>query len=218
MDDGGEALVSFVGSHSDTLEFLELAEEVLNQMPLLVAFGIERDRGVVHRGCCEMTILAPRSLSSAICVCYRRPCRRSNRRRQGRPISGATPTVSKRWPGRRTKRTRLPSASVSGQSEVGSTPTAAGGRTWASIIVNGRKCDHARRDLSPRARPRSRAPTTRSGSCGPPPPAWAMRWSRSIAPTGSVGPMTGTSDRRSTGCTDPEVAPQARVDGLEPNT
>jgi hypothetical protein len=42
MDDGGEALVSFVGSHSDTLEFLELAEEVLNQMPLLVAFGIER--------------------------------------------------------------------------------------------------------------------------------------------------------------------------------
>jgi hypothetical protein len=28
--------------------------------------------------------------------------------------------------------------------------TAAGGRTWASIIVNGRKCDHARRDLSPR--------------------------------------------------------------------
>jgi hypothetical protein len=28
-------------------------------------------------------------------------------------MSGATPTVSKRWPGRRTKRTRLPNASVS---------------------------------------------------------------------------------------------------------
>jgi hypothetical protein len=28
-------------------------------------------------------------------------------------ISGATPTVSKRWPGSSTKRTRLPSASVS---------------------------------------------------------------------------------------------------------
>ena len=33
-------------------------------------------------------------------------------------ISGATPTVSKRWPGSRTKRTRLPSASVSASNFV----------------------------------------------------------------------------------------------------
>src|SRR3546814_11095452 len=42
MDDGVEALVGFVGTHGDTLELLELAEEVFDQMTPLVHLGIER--------------------------------------------------------------------------------------------------------------------------------------------------------------------------------
>ena len=44
MDDGFEALVGFVGSHGNTLELLELAEEVLDGMAPFVHFGIERQR------------------------------------------------------------------------------------------------------------------------------------------------------------------------------
>jgi len=44
MDDGFEALVGFVGSHGNTLELLELAEEVLDEMAPFVHFGIERQR------------------------------------------------------------------------------------------------------------------------------------------------------------------------------
>src|SRR3546814_14943117 len=42
MDDVVEALVGFVGTHGDTLELLELAEEVFDQMTPLVHLGIER--------------------------------------------------------------------------------------------------------------------------------------------------------------------------------
>jgi len=35
MDHVGEALIGFVGAHRDTFEFLELAEEVLDEMPPL---------------------------------------------------------------------------------------------------------------------------------------------------------------------------------------
>jgi hypothetical protein len=42
MDDGIEALVGFVGAHSDTLEFLEFAEEVLDRMTAFAEFGVER--------------------------------------------------------------------------------------------------------------------------------------------------------------------------------
>ena len=44
MDHGLEALVGFVGAHGDAFEFLELAEEILDQVPPLVEFGIERQR------------------------------------------------------------------------------------------------------------------------------------------------------------------------------
>jgi hypothetical protein len=42
MNVGTEALVCFVGAHGDTLEFLEFAEEVLDQMTPFVEFKIER--------------------------------------------------------------------------------------------------------------------------------------------------------------------------------
>ena len=44
MDDGGETLIGFVGAHGDAFELLELAEEVLDQVPPLVEFGVERQR------------------------------------------------------------------------------------------------------------------------------------------------------------------------------
>ena len=42
MDDGGEALIGFVGAHGDAFELLELAEEVLDQMTPFVHFGVDR--------------------------------------------------------------------------------------------------------------------------------------------------------------------------------
>lgn len=41
MDDGVEALVGFVGAHGDVLEFLELAEEVLDEMTPFVYLAVE---------------------------------------------------------------------------------------------------------------------------------------------------------------------------------
>ena len=43
IDSGGKAGVSFVGLHGDTLEFLELAEEVFDQMPPFVDIEIDGD-------------------------------------------------------------------------------------------------------------------------------------------------------------------------------
>jgi hypothetical protein len=48
MDDGIKALVGFVGAHSDTLQFLEFAEELLDQMTAC-RVGVER-QGVVRLG------------------------------------------------------------------------------------------------------------------------------------------------------------------------
>ena len=44
MDSGLEAFVGFVAAHGDTFEFLELAEEVLDQMTPLVHLGVDRER------------------------------------------------------------------------------------------------------------------------------------------------------------------------------
>src|SRR5688572_22783846 len=44
MDDGGEALIGFVRAHGNAFEFLELAEEILDQVPPFVEFGVERQR------------------------------------------------------------------------------------------------------------------------------------------------------------------------------
>jgi hypothetical protein len=40
MDHGLEALIGFVGAHGDTLELLELAEEVFDQVTPFVLGGI----------------------------------------------------------------------------------------------------------------------------------------------------------------------------------
>jgi len=44
MDVCGEALIGFVRAHGDTFEFLELAEEILDQMAPLVDFSVDRQR------------------------------------------------------------------------------------------------------------------------------------------------------------------------------
>jgi hypothetical protein len=41
MDDGVEAMVGFVGAHGDAFEFLEFAEEILDQMTPFIDLGIE---------------------------------------------------------------------------------------------------------------------------------------------------------------------------------
>ena len=52
MDHGREALVGFVGAQRDAFEFLELAEEVLDQVTPFVHLGVDLER-LVRRGCCE---------------------------------------------------------------------------------------------------------------------------------------------------------------------
>src|SRR5216684_68435 len=49
MDHGLEALVGFVGAHGDAFEFLELAEEVLDQMTPFVHLGVDLERGGAAR-------------------------------------------------------------------------------------------------------------------------------------------------------------------------
>ena len=41
---GCKAVIGFVGPHGDPLEFLELAEKVLNQVAPLVHFLVDRER------------------------------------------------------------------------------------------------------------------------------------------------------------------------------
>ena len=44
MDHGGEALIGLVAAHGDAFELLQLAEEVLDQVPPLVDIGVDLDR------------------------------------------------------------------------------------------------------------------------------------------------------------------------------
>ena len=60
MDNCGEALIGFVGTHGNALEFLELAEEVLDEMPPLVELGIER------QGHCAARMLRDDDLGTAL--------------------------------------------------------------------------------------------------------------------------------------------------------
>jgi hypothetical protein len=56
MDICGETLIGFVCTHCDAIEFLKLAEEVLDPVASLVDLNVDR-QGRCARGCCEMTIL-----------------------------------------------------------------------------------------------------------------------------------------------------------------
>ncbi len=60
MDHGLKALVGFVCAHGDTLELLELAEEVLDQMTPFVHLGVDLER----RGAARM--LRDHDLSAAL--------------------------------------------------------------------------------------------------------------------------------------------------------
>jgi hypothetical protein len=105
-------LVGFVCAHGDAFEFLELAEEVFDQVTPLVDFRVDRQRRSAP------WMLRDDDLGAALVEVGD----------DGIAVEGfvgdeavkgetvderRTPTVSKRWPGKRTKRTRLPSASVS---------------------------------------------------------------------------------------------------------
>src|SRR6266849_2468994 len=49
MDHGLEALVGFVGTHGDALEFLEFTEEVLDEMTPFVHLGVDLQRHAAAR-------------------------------------------------------------------------------------------------------------------------------------------------------------------------
>jgi len=112
MDVCGEALICFVCAHCDAFEFLELAEEILDQVTPLVDLGVDRQRGgapwmlrdddlgtalveVGNDGIAVEGLVGDEAVKGET-VDERRDARRT-----------------KRWPDMRTKRTRLPSASVS---------------------------------------------------------------------------------------------------------
>src|SRR3954447_11746242 len=69
--------------------------------------------GVERRGCWAMTALAPRSFRSATMSLLSKAVSPISAPKASPSMSGGTPTVSKRCPGKSTMRTRLPSASVS---------------------------------------------------------------------------------------------------------
>ena len=92
MDHRLEALVGFVGAHGDTLELLELAEEILDQVTPFVHLGVDLERGGAAR------MLRDHDCGAALVevgddlVAVEGPCRRSKRRTR-RPRSAAPP----RW-------------------------------------------------------------------------------------------------------------------------
>ena len=102
MDEGGEALIGFVGAHGDAFEFFEFAEEILDQVAPFVHLVVDGQR-LVRRGCWEMTILAPRWLRSAMMALLSKALSAIKPPKQTPLMSGATPTVSNRWPGSRHK-------------------------------------------------------------------------------------------------------------------
>lgn len=112
MDHGSEALIGFVGAHGDAFELLEPAEEVLDEMPPFVHFLIDGERLCAARMLGDDDLGAARVEIGDNGVAVERFV--SDQRLEGQSLDErrGTPTVSKRCPGRSTKRTRLPSASV----------------------------------------------------------------------------------------------------------
>ena len=112
MDHRCEAPICLVGAQGDALELFELAEEVFDQVAPFVHFQVDRERRDAARMLGDDGFGAARidvgddgvAVESLVC----------DQRIEATPsMSGATPIVSKRCPGSNTKRTRLPSASVS---------------------------------------------------------------------------------------------------------
>src|SRR5882757_1503520 len=114
MDDSGsevdhrlETAVCLVGSHCNAFEFLQLAEEILDEVTPFVDVLVDierlgaplmlRDDNLRLRSFKSSTIQLESKTLSAI-----RPPNSISL------IRGAMPMVSKRWPGRRTNRTRFP--------------------------------------------------------------------------------------------------------------
>ena len=108
----GEALICFVTSHCDALELFEFAEEILDQVTPFVNFGVDikRFRAPWVLGDNDFRAAFIKGFDDRI---QDRKLYRRSVRRTGPPRSGVrTTTVSKRWLGSSSKRTRLRKASV----------------------------------------------------------------------------------------------------------
>ena len=115
VDRSGEAGVGLVVSSGDPAELLEPLEEVFDQVTPFVHLGVVRDRRFAVRlrrndgqGARSLSVARKASWSNALSAM---------RASKSTPvISGSTPMLSCRWPGSRTKRDKLPSASTARRS------------------------------------------------------------------------------------------------------
>ena len=111
MDHGGETLIGFVAAHGNAFELFDLAEEVLDQMAPFIDFRIDVERAFTP------WTLGNDDFRSTFVHVRDNPIRiKSFAGDAGAKLDvlgGATPIVSWRFPGNRTKRTRLPKASGS---------------------------------------------------------------------------------------------------------
>jgi hypothetical protein len=112
VDHGLETAVCLVGSHCDTFEFLQLAEEILDEVtPFVdVLVDIERLGAPLMLRDDDLRLGFVQAFDDPVGINALSAIRPPN---SISLIRGAMPMVSKRWPGRRTTRTRFPSASVS---------------------------------------------------------------------------------------------------------
>src|SRR5258706_11893178 len=104
------AAIRFIASHGDPFELFEFAEEILDQMPPFVDFFVDL------KGDGPSRMLGDDDLRAAFVETFDNPKSKAlsaiNPSKARSSINGVTPTVSKRCPGKSSKRTRLPSASV----------------------------------------------------------------------------------------------------------
>ena len=109
MDHCLERFIGLVGTQGDAFELFEFHEEIFDQVAGFVDFRIE---GARRCGRCAMQIKAPRAFLSAMIQLRSKALPASSASKRIPSIRGAAPTVSKRWPGSGTTRTRFPRAAV----------------------------------------------------------------------------------------------------------
>ena len=100
----------FFLARGDATELFKIAEEVFDEMTPFVHVETEIWRARPAFG--GMRALAPRRSSSTRSQSLSKALSPSRASNAIPSINGSTPTLSWRWPGRRTRRTRLPSAST----------------------------------------------------------------------------------------------------------
>jgi hypothetical protein len=111
MDHGSVAFIGLVVACGDAAGLLETTEEVFDEMTPFVHVKVASNPAC-PAGLGGMTAQAPRRSSSARSQSLSKALSPSSAANSMSAIKGSAATLSWRWPGKRTKRTRLPSAST----------------------------------------------------------------------------------------------------------